>query len=109
MLHHGRCWCVVCASGPIACGSIVCCLGQFAPCLLHAETVLSCQSQKLVFTTCFSRPPAPHSFPKPPERTRKWLHLDDLTGTVFRHQMNMVSILVGRHSVSTVSHGLADA
>jgi hypothetical protein len=31
-------------------------------------------------------------FPKAPERTRKWLHLDDLTGAVFRHQMNMVRL-----------------
>lgn len=33
-----------------------------------------------------------HRFPKAPDRTRKWLHLDDLTGTVFRHQMTLVSI-----------------
>lgn len=48
----------------------------------------------------------PCRFPKPPERTRKWLHLDDLTGTVFRHQMNMVSSTAGqgrRRSVAYVA------
>jgi hypothetical protein len=30
-------------------------------------------------------------YPKPPLRTRKWLHLDDLTGSgVFRQQMTLV-------------------